>query len=223
MLYVQPLGQFDTVGRKVLDRTAEFLGIYFQLPVKVRKDLSLDVVPAEARREHPIWQVKQILSTYVLEKVLQPRLPEDACAYIALTTSDLWPGEGWNFVFGQASLSERVGVWLTYRNGDPHGEAAAFRLCLLRTLKTASHETGHMFSIQHCTLYECNMCGSNHQKEADGHPLWLCPCCLAKLCYATGADPAKRYKELAAFSKREGLEAEQKFYEKSLALLEAAK
>ena len=25
-------------------------------------------------------------------------------AVLALTTSDLWPGEGWNFVFGQASL-----------------------------------------------------------------------------------------------------------------------
>ena len=111
VIYVQPLGEFDAAQRKVLDRTAEFLGIYFQLPVKVRDVLSLDVIPATARREHPTWHVKQILSTYVLDKVLRPRLPAEACAYIALTTSDLWPGEGWNFVFGQASLSERVGVW----------------------------------------------------------------------------------------------------------------
>ena len=111
VIYVQPLGEFDPAQRKVLDRTAEFLGIYFQLPVKVRDDLSLDVIPAAARREHPTWHVKQILSTYVLDKVLRPRLPADACVYIALTTSDLWPGQGWNFVFGQASLSERVGVW----------------------------------------------------------------------------------------------------------------
>jgi archaemetzincin len=220
VIYVQPLGEFDPVQRKVLDRTAEFLGIYFQLPVKVREDLSLKVIPAEARREHPTWHVKQILSTYVLESVLQPRLPANACASIALTTSDLWPGRGWNFVFGQASLSERVGVWSIARNGDPHGDDAAFRLCLLRTLKTASHETGHMFSMQHCTFYECNMCGSNHRDEADRRPLWLCPHCLAKLCYATGADPVKRFKELAAFSKREGLRPEQAFYEKSLRLLE---
>ena len=96
---------------KVLERTAEFLGLYFQLPVKVREGLSLDLIPAAARREHPTWHVKQILTTYVLDDVLRPRLPASACAYIALTTSDLWPGEGWNFVFGQASLSERVGVW----------------------------------------------------------------------------------------------------------------
>ena len=63
VIYVQPLGEFDPAQRKVLDRTAEFLGIYFQLPVKVRDDLSLDVIPAAARREHPTWHVKQILST----------------------------------------------------------------------------------------------------------------------------------------------------------------
>jgi len=223
VVYVQPLGDFDPVQRKVLDRTAEFLGIYFQLPVKTREGLSLSVIPASARREHPTWHVKQVLSTYVLDQVLRPRLPPDACAYIALTTSDLWPGAGWNFVFGQASLSERVGVWSVARNGDPHGETVAFRLCLLRTLKTASHETGHMFSMQHCTLYECNMCGSNHRDEADRRPLWLCPHCLAKLCYATGAEPVKRFMELAAFSKREGLKSEQEFYKRSLAVLKGTK
>ena len=223
VIYVQPLGEFDAAQQKVLDRTAEFLGIYFQLPVKVRKTLSLDLIPATARREHPEWHVKQILSTYVLDEVLRPRLPADACVYIALTTSDLWPGEGWNFVFGQASLSARVGVWSIARNGDPHGDEAAFRLCLLRTLKTASHETGHMFSLPHCTFYQCNMGGCNGQEEADRHPLWLCPHCLAKLCHATGADPVRRFKELVAFSRREGLKTEQVFYEKSLAILEKAK
>ena len=114
-------------------------------------------------------------------------------AYIALTTSDLWPGQGWNFVFGQASVTDRVGVWSIWRNGDPHGDDEAYRTCLRRTLKTASHETGHMFSMQHCTFYECNMCGSNHREESDRQPLWLCPICLAKLCHATGADPGKRF------------------------------
>ncbi len=220
VIYIQPLGAFDPTQQKMLDQTAEFLRIYFQLPVKIRDRLSLDLIPASARREHPTWHVKQILSTYVLDEVLQPRLPADACAYIALTTSDLWPGRGWNFVFGQASLSERVGVWSIARNGDPHAGDSAFRQCLLRTIKTASHEIGHMFSMQHCTFYECNMCGSNHRQEGDRRPLWLCPHCLAKLCYATGADPVKRFKDLAAFSKREGLKSEREFYEKSLAVLE---
>jgi archaemetzincin len=220
VIYVQPLGDFDEARRKIVEQTAEFLGIYFQLPVQVRQDLTLDLIPAQARRKHPSWGMDQILSTYVLDQVLKPRLPRDACAYIAFTTSDLWPGEGWNFVFGQASLTERVGVWSIYRNGDPHAGEAARRLCLLRTLKTASHETGHMFSMQHCTVYECNMCGSNHREESDRRPLALCPICLAKLCYATKADPMPRFEQLIAFAKAQGLAAEQAFYERSAAALQ---
>jgi archaemetzincin len=219
VLYIQPPGDFDAAQRKILDQTAEFMGIYFQLPVKVTEDLPLKVIPEKARRKHPTWGMDQILSTYVLDDVLRPRLPKDACAYLALTASDLWPGEGWNFVFGQASLSERVGVWSIYRNGELNAGEEARRLCLLRTIKTATHETGHMFSMQHCTFYECNMCGSNHREESDGKPMWLCPHCLAKLCHATGADPVKRFKDLIAFCKAQGLTKEQQFYERSLAVL----
>jgi len=163
VIYVQPLGDFDRTQRKIINRTAEFMGDYFELPVKIRKEMPLGLIPEKARRTHPAWGDKQILSTYVLHDVLRPRLPEDACVLIAFTTSDLWPGEGWNFVFGQASLRERVGVWSIYRNGDPRQSDQAFRLCLRRTIKTATHETGHMFSMMHCTLYECNMCGINHR------------------------------------------------------------
>ena len=216
VIYVQPLGDFDKTQRKIVELTAEFMGIYFDLPVKVRPDLPLRLIPAKARRKHPTWGMDQILSTYVLGDVLRPRLPKDACVYIAFTTSDLWPGQGWNFVFGQASLRERVGVWSIYRNGDPDKSGEAFRLCLRRTIKTATHETGHMFSMRHCILFECNMCGSNHRAESDRHPLALCPHCLAKLCYATGADAAPRYEKLTAFCKANGLKREQQKYEKLL-------
>ena len=221
VIYVQPLGDFDRTQRKIINLTAEFMGVYFDLPVKISNELPLSVIPGKARRTHPTWGDKQILSTYVLHEVLQPNLPKDACVLIAFTTSDLWPGEDWNFVFGQASLRQRVGVWSIYRNGDPRQDARAFRICLRRTIKTATHETGHMFSMMHCTLYECNMCGSNHRGESDRRPLALCPHCLAKLCYATGADPQKRFEKLTAFCKANGLKAEQEFYEKLLQTLRA--
>jgi archaemetzincin len=187
--------------------------------VTIRNDLSLDLIPDEARRKHPEWGMDQILSTYVLDTVLYPRLPKDATAYIAFTPSDLWPGEGWNFVFGQASLSHRVGVWSLFRFGDPDESDEAFRLCLKRTIKTATHETGHMFSMLHCIQYKCNMCGSNHLAESDRRPLWLCPHCLAKLCWATKADPENRFERLAAFCEKNGLGQEKAFFEKSLAAL----
>ena len=218
-LYVQPLGSFTATQRKIIQRTAEYLGLWFDLPVKVREDVSLASIPAKARRVHPAWNDPQILSTYVLEEVLAPRLPKDAAAYIAFTASDLWPGEGWNFVFGQASLEDRVGVWSIYRYGNPEQSEEAYRRCLLRTLKVGTHEMGHMFSMAHCTAYECAMGGSNHLAEMDRRPAWLCPECLAKLCWATGADPAKRFERLAGFCKANGLKPQQEFFEKSLALL----
>ncbi len=193
--------------------------VYFDLQVKVLDELPLSLVPEKARRVHPTWNVPQILTTYVLEEVLAPRLPKDAVASIAFTASDLWPGGDWNFVFGEASLSDRVGVWSLNRYGNPDASPDAFRLCLLRTLKVGTHETGHMFSMAHCIRYQCNMQGSNSLAEADKCPLWLCPECLAKLCYATGADPVKRYQRLAAFCKAQGLTREQEFFEKSVEVL----
>jgi len=219
VLYVQPLGDFNATQRKIIALTARYMGLYFSLPVKVNAPLALTVIPASARRTHPQWGDKQILTGHVLDKVLPPLLKDDAAALIAFTASDLWPGKGWNFVFGQAMLRQRVGVWSIYRNGDPTRNAAAFRLCLLRTVKTATHETGHMFSMLHCIAYQCNMCGSNNRAESDAHPAALCPECLAKLCWACETDPLKRYTALYGFCRTQGLVDQAGFYAKSILAL----
>jgi archaemetzincin len=147
-------------------------------------------------------------------------MPPDAVVSLALTADDLWPGGGWNFVFGQASLRDGVGVWSIHRFGDASESEEAFKQVLLRTLKTASHETGHMFSIPHCVHFECLMNGSNHLAETDRQPLSPCPQCLAKICHGTGADPAVRFKALVEFARTQGLTAEQEFWEQSLSALE---
>jgi len=216
VIYVQPLGEFSPTQKRIVEESAKFMGLYFQLPVKVREGLSLNLVPKTARRKSGFFGSEQILTTYVLFDILQPRMPKNGVVQIAFTASDLWPGEGWNYVFGQASLGARVGVWSLHRFGNPETSEDAYHLCLLRTIKTATHETGHMFSMNHCTLYECNMCGCNNLGESDRRPLEVCPHCLAKLCYATGADPARRFKDLIQFHKARGLKAEQEFCEKSL-------
>ncbi len=218
-IYIQPLGDLTKTQRKVITLTGEFMGLYYNLPVKTRKDLPLRVIPEKARRTHPTWGGKQILSTYVLDKVLKPRLPNDAAVYIALTASDLWPGKGWNFVFGQASLVDRVGVWSIHRNGDPDKSDEAFRLCLLRTMKTATHETGHMFSIQHCIAYECNMCGSNNRAESDRRHIALGPQCLAKMCWATQTHPVARFRTLHGFYNKHGPKTQAQFCDKSIQAL----
>lgn len=214
VIYVQPLGEFTETQRRIVALAAEFMGRSYNLPAKVREDLPLSLVPEKARRLH--WGKGQILTGYVLDTVLRPRLPEDAAAYIAFTTSDLWPGEGWNFVFGQASLRDRVGVWSINRFGDPDAGIEAFRLCLLRTMKTGVHELGHMFGMRHCIAYECGMCGSNSLPESDRRPLAFCPECMAKVCWATSADPLERYRKLADFCRSHGLDDEADFYTRSL-------
>jgi archaemetzincin len=220
-IYIQPLGEFTKEQRKIVELSREYLQCYFQLPVKLSDNLPLSIIPATARRDGPIGE--QINSIHVLDKVLKPRLPKDAAVYLAFTASDLWPGDGWNFVFGQGSKQERVGVWSIHRFGDPTVSDEAFQLTLRRTLRTATHETGHMFSLPHCIYFECCMNGSNHLGEADKEPLWMCPQCQAKLCYATGGDPRKQLKELAAFAEKNGLVEEQKFWQRSIEAADLAK
>lgn len=221
VLYIQPIGVFSKTQQKILVLTAEYMGHYFGLEVKTKKAIPLSMIPDAARRVHPVWGDEQILTTYVLDDVLKARLPKDAVAMIAFTASDLWPGEGWNFVFGQGSMRKRVGVWSLYRFGDPDKDEESFRLCLSRTIKTAVHETGHMFSMYHCTAYECCMCGSNSRAESDRRPLYLCPECMAKVCWVTQADPVARYKRLMAFCKENGFKEERIFFEASVRRLTA--
>jgi len=219
-IYVQPLGEFTEAQQRIVELAGRYLRIYFDLPAEVRPAMPLKLIPASARRRHPEWGMEQVLTGYVLEKILWPRLPRDAGAYLAFTPTDLWPGEGWNFVFGQASLRQRVGVWSIYRFGDPDRDDETFRLCLKRTIKTAAHETAHMFSMLHCIQFRCAMNGSNHLAESDRRPLWLCPHCLAKLCWATKADPEKRFRDLAAFCTEQGFDEEAEFFRKSLAAIQ---
>lgn len=213
-LYVQPIGTFSPQQQKILDLTVEFMGIYLCLPVEKQPVIPESAIPSKARRK--LQGGTQFLSHWILDDLLLPGLPKDAAARIALTATDLWPGKGWNFVFGQASTGDRVGVWSIQRFGDPAQNERAFKLCLIRALGTAVHESCHMFTLMHCRAYACCMGGSNTLEEGDRHPLWLCPECLAKLCWAMKADPVARFEALKSFCMRNGLKAEADFYGRSL-------
>jgi len=219
VIYVQPLGDLDETERRVVTLASDYLERFFGLTVQIEEGLGLDVVPERARRVHPDWGVPQISSSFVLDHVLRPRLPGDAASYISFTASDLWPGDGYNFVFGQASLRDRVGVWSMYRTGDPRQGEAAFRRVLWRTLKTAVHESAHMFSVEHCTAHECVMNGSNSLEESDARPMWLCPECMAKIAWATSQDPVTRYQRLLEFTSAQGLSRETAHFERAIDLL----
>jgi archaemetzincin len=217
-IYLCLVGDFDEAQQRVIDLTQDYLAVFFDCPVKVKQRLGLTAIPAEARRTHPSWGNRQILTSYLLQNVLRPGRPADALAYLALTATDLWPGAGWNFVFGQADPRERTGVWSIYRNGDPNHD---FARCLRRTLSTPSHETGHLLGMAHCTAFLCLMNGSNHEAEKDRRPLHLCPVCLRKLCWNLQVEPVPYLQKLAAFCRKNGLGPEHQWYEQAIGLLKA--
>ena len=182
-IYLLLLGDFTPEQRKVLATTQEYLSLFYQSPAKVLREMPLADIPARARRQ------EQIQTGYVLNEVLLKGRPADALAYLCFTSSDLYPDDRWNYVFGQATLGDRTGVWSIYRNGDPAESDDLFAKCLRRTMHTASHETGHILSIQHCIAFECNMNGSNSLSESDRRPMHFCPVCLRKVLWNLQADP----------------------------------
>jgi archaemetzincin len=210
-IYIQPIGAFTASQRNAIRLTAEYMRAFYNLPVKLNADRQLEKVPIDMQRRVEYKNIMQIRTSYFLDEVLPKLLPQDAAALIAFTNYDLYPQDTWAFVFGQASLDKRVGVGSLYRLSDlVLDKDDMFDRLLNRVLKIAMHETGHMFSMKHCTKYECLMSGTNHLAETDRRPLDNCPECMAKLAWAMKYDPVERYNNLAAFWRRHGRPDEEK-------------
>jgi len=210
-LYVLPLGKFTDEQNKVIKITGGYLEAFYGMPVKFLPVRSI-VGPLRIKdmRTNAISKKTQVRTGYILEEILRPMLPTDAAALIAFTDKDLFPDSSMNFVFGQASLENRVAVWSLYRLND-HADNKTF---LLRTIKIATHETGHMFSMRHCIAYSCVMSGTNHLAETDSRPIDACPECMAKVCWFSHVSPAERYRRLADLCRQNSLTKEADEFEK---------
>ena len=215
VIYIQPVGAMDSVHSRIVREAAAYLKIFFGLEVRIKDAMSAGTIPPSAKRVHD--GSLQVLTQYIMFNMLKPALPEDAAAFIAFTTIDLYPEEGWNFVFGQASYKSRIGVWSLARFGDPSANERSFRLCLMRTFKTASHEMAHMFSMEHCVKYLCNMNGSLTLEESDVQPNWLCPECMCKLCWNLGISEREYCKKMGSFWESRAEMESKKYYRDLLA------
>jgi archaemetzincin len=224
IIYIQPIGTFSLRQLRVIQLTADYMRAFYNLPVVLLDVRSLERVPPElVRVQYP--NNKQIRTTYFIDDLLPKLLPADAAALICFTSNDLFPGDTWNYVFGQASLNKRVGVWSLWRLERSYTEVemAPDDLFLDRTLKVAMHETGHMFSMRHCTKYECLMSGTIHLAETDRRPLDTCPECTMKIAWAMNYEPEDRYAKLAAYWRELGRQDEQnKMTDKAKAVSSAA-
>jgi archaemetzincin len=198
VIYLLPIGDFPATAPSI-ETLRSIVHAFFTLEVRMLPAVTVAAVGAKTRINSGTHK-RQLLAPDVL-KWLAQRVPEDAFGVVAMTMVDLYPQESWNFVFGMASLTARVGVQ-SFARQDPafFGEkrdAGWQQLALRRATWTMVHETCHMFGLTHCVYWQCIVAGSNHQAEADSRPLHPCPVCLRKLHAAIEFDPAARETELA--------------------------
>lgn len=213
-LYIQPIGFFSNEEKSIMVLTSDYLSRFYNMPVEILDSISTNVIPLNKQRQHD--GMHQINAKFVLDSVLEPIIPNDAAAYIAFSNKDLYPSEDRNFVFGLGSIKKRVGVYSSYRYGNPSASRKEYQKCLYRTLKVASHELGHMFSIKHCTEYECLMNGSNSLEESDLKPIYMCPVDLMKVGDISDLDEIYRFQKLQEFWGNIGFNKEAEYYKKAI-------
>jgi archaemetzincin len=221
-LYLQPLGEFSPEALALLERLQRFGSAFFVREMRVRPALALEGRGIAARRNR--YTETAQLKTRDLLALLAREAPADACFVLGVTTADLYPHETWSFVFGEALLDERVGVFSVARY-DPrfYGRSDADGILLLkRSCKVLAHEGCHMLGLLHCIYFNCLMNGSNHLAESDRRPLHLCPVDLRKLQWALGFDIGEHYRRLEAFWRQEGVDDEAAWIARRLAAIEDA-
>ena len=217
-LYLQPLGRFNESDGPALDPLRRFTAAFFMMDVVVLPPSDWTQYHITSRR-NPWTGQTQLLTGDVLN-ALEARLPKDSFALLGITMTDLYPDPSWNFVFGEASTRDGVGVY-SFARYDPrfYGQAPSAdsrMLMLRRSLKVLAHETCHMFGIEHCVWFRCLMNGSNHLAESDARPLHLCPVDLRKLQWSTGFDVVERYRRLLDFDRQAGFEDEAQWLDRRL-------
>jgi archaemetzincin len=217
-IYVQPLEDFETEKAPPLQKLVQFAEAFFSVPVQTLSPSGISRRTITTRT-NPHTRQTQLLTRDVLSHLRQI-LPANGFCIVGITMRDLYPAPSWNFVFGEASLDDRVGVF-SFARYDPqfYGIEGPDRnaLVLRRSCKVLAHETAHMFGIQHCIFFNCLMNGSNHLDESDRRPLRLCPIDLRKLHHSIGFDLGHRYRALLDFARTAGFMDEVHWLEKRLA------
>lgn len=201
IIYLQPLGEFPADETPSLELLRDYAARFFQLEVRILPtyfphDLEFD--PRINEQTHK----RQRLTRAILGW-LHSRIPADGYCLLAVTMDDLYPDPDWNYVFGEASLEDQVGVY-SFARYDPaffnETSGASWQdKALQRAAKVLVHETGHIFGLYHCIYFDCVMNGSNSLEETDAQSPHLCPVCLRKLIYGARFDPVKRYRELKEY------------------------
>jgi archaemetzincin len=118
-IYLQPLEDFETEGAPAPHELVRFASAFFSMPVEALPPLGVSKQRITTRT-NPYTRQLQLLTGDVLG-VLRRILPANAFCIVGITMRDLYPSPSWNFVFGKASLGDRVGVFSFARYDPPGG------------------------------------------------------------------------------------------------------
>lgn len=212
-MYLAILSEMDTNQMNIALKAREYLSLFYACEIEIITiPVDYSSIPKQYFRYNEKEEI-QVLTDFFLKKLLVENLPKDAFAMIGCTTYDIFPDPQWNYVFGQASLNNRVGVWSMRRLGNPTEYPETADKAMLRNLKISSHETGHMLSMKHCINYDCIMNGSAQIYETDNKPVYLCPECLGKVNYNRNFQLQERFKNLTKFWTDNKLTVYHQYYE----------
>jgi archaemetzincin len=208
VLVLQPLGAFGKDESRQLNELVAYTEAFFDTQVLLAPVAALPKRGQRIRQgDHGNWTQHHTRS--ILDWLAASKLPANAVCVLGVTMEDLYPEPSWNYVFGEATLEKRVGVYSLARYRarfwGEQDSAESRVLATLRSFKVLAHEAGHMFSLHHCRRYECLMNGSNSLEEMDRSPLEPCPVCLKMLQYTLRFDIRSRYRRLMALYERNAL------------------
>lgn len=212
-LYLAMVSKMDSNQFNILLKVQEYLSIFYACETElITLEIDYSAIPEKYFRYNEKEEI-QVLTDFFLKNLLVNNLPDDAFAMIGCTTYDIFPDPQWNYVFGQASLNNRVGVWSMRRLGNPTEYPLTKDKAIVRNLKISSHETGHMLSLKHCINYDCIMNGSSQIHETDNKPVYFCPECLGKMNYNRNFELQKRFGNLKKFWTENELTIYHQYYE----------
>ncbi|CAF1085854.1 unnamed protein product [Adineta ricciae] len=236
IIYIQPFGDFNSPRSPSLETIRRFSQLFFP-GCQTELLPSVDLNPKMRQRINGETNQPQYLIcdfTEHMKAMRRKRNNHQELFVVGVTMVDIYPNSQWNFVYGEASIDERIGIF-SFSRFDPlfphRSEESSQRLCtdderrliLRRAVGTYIHEVMHLFGLAHCIYYLCLMNGANGETELDKQPLRLCPICLRKMSMVfkdQTYDVMDMYHELFELSKELGLQAEADWYRNRLQVLD---
>jgi archaemetzincin len=248
VIYLVPLGDFNTESSPDFHSLVEYVKIFCDLPVKTLPKLNLincgnvdffwsvqetnQIFKIKSRTKNEKYQLNIISLLSYMPNIV----PDDALCTIALTMSDLYQEKPDLFVAGMAAGNHRVGVFsfcrydpsikfssefwheITYTKDNWLPEEKK-KMILVRSCRLLVHEILHILGFSHCIYYECCMNGSGHLEEDFRQPMFLCPVDLHKLAHLCGLNIVERYHKLRTFFEKFDLGNEVEWIDERLELI----